>query len=153
MILDAKDPNVSAEYGIDFHDAVVVEAARRTSFAQGAIVHYPRDTGFYYEVTTAGRTSSHYPAQLPRAAGETLQDGSAVLTCRLPSEVSLAAISSVDWTADAGITVASQRTDGLVAYVTLSGGTDGVDYDVLCRMTPSSGNIIEKTIVVPVRAQ
>lgn len=148
-----KDPDVSAEYFIDFHDALVQEAERRAYFDDGIYLYFPRDTGFYYEVTTAGRLGAHYPHQLPRTAGETVSDGSAVLTCRHPDDVTLAEPSSVTWTVPSGITNASQRISGMRAYITLSGGTDGVDYDILCRMTPTTGNVIEKTITVPVRSQ
>jgi hypothetical protein len=41
----------------------------------------------------------------------------------------------------------------MLTHIVLSGGTDGVDYEVLCRMTPTSGNVKEKTITVKVRAQ
>jgi hypothetical protein len=152
-VVDEKDPDVSSEYFVDFHDALVQEAERRAEFSTGVYLYFPRDTGFYYEVTTAGRLAQHYPHQIPRAAGETIADGSAVLTCRHPDSVVLAEPSSVAWTVPTGITNASQRISGMRAYITLSGGTDGVDYDILCRMTPTAGNIIEQTITVPVRAQ
>lgn len=151
--VDEKDPDVSAEYWVDFHDAIVQEANRRTEFAAAVILYFPRDTGFYYEVTTAGRTGDHYPYNLPRAAAETVSDGSAVLTCRHPSSVTIPEVSSVVWTVPTGLTNVSQRIDGTRAYITLSGGTDGADYDVLCRMTPTAGNIVEQTITIPVRAQ
>jgi hypothetical protein len=76
-----------------------------------------------------------------------------VLTCKAPSEVSIASISTAAWTLPSGITNASQRTGGLSAFITLSGGTDGVDYDITCRLTPSVGNPIDKTITIQVRAQ
>lgn len=152
-VVDEKDPDVSAEYFVDFHDAIVQEAERRAYFAAGVFLYFPRDTGFYYEVTTAGKLGAHYPYELPRAAGETVNDGSAVLTCRHPDVATIPEVSSVDWTVPTGITEASSRVDGSRAYITLSGGTDGVDYDVLCRMTPTTGNIVEQTITVPVRAQ
>lgn len=152
MTLTAKDPDRPAEYGIDFHDQVVGESLRRTFFAVGQILYFPRDTGWYYEVTTAGKTAANLPDQLPRAPGQTLIDGSCVLTCRHPSGI-LPTISSATWTLPTGISLASQRLDGLVAYVTLNGGTDGVDYDIVCSATPSAGNPIDKTITVPVRAQ
>ena len=153
MSVAAKDPDVAAQYWIDFHDELVQEASRRTDFASGLILYYPMDTGFYYEVTTAGRTSGHYPSALPREAGQTVADGSAILTCRHPSTVTIAEVSSVVWTVPSGLTKDSQSESGTVAYITVSGGTDGVDYDVLCRMTPTAGSIIEQTITIPVRAQ
>jgi hypothetical protein len=152
MSLDPKDPNVPATYSIDFHDAVVREPRRDYDFTAAQFVRPQKGTGFYYECTTAGRTSAHYP-QWPRAASETVTDGSVVWTARHPTASSIPSISSVTWTVPTGITKDSQSEVGRVAFVTLSGGTDGVDYDILCRMTPSSGNVIEQTITVQVRAQ
>lgn len=153
MTVDAKDPDISAEYWIDFHDGIVQEATRRTRFEAGVVAYYPLDSGFYYEVTTAGRTGSHYPQALPRAAGETVSDGSAILTCRHPDDVTIPEVSSATWTVPSGITLASQREVGTIAYITLSGGTDGEDYEILCRMTPTAGNVVEQTITIPVRSQ
>lgn len=153
MTLDPKDPDVAAEYWVDFHDEIVQEAERREYFASGVVLYFPHDTGFYYEVTTAGRLGAHYPSALPRSAGETVRDGSAILTCRHPDDVTVPEVSSVTWTVPSGIVKDSQRNSGTRAYVTLSGGTNGVDYEILCRMTSSSGAVIEQTIEVPVRAQ
>ena len=152
MSLAPKDPDAPATYSIDFHDSVVREAKRDYDFSSGQYVRPQRGTGFYYECTTAGRTSAHYPTW-PRAATETVNDGSVVWTARHPTGSSIPTITSAVWTPPIGLTVDSQSEVGLVAFVTLSGGTDGVDYEVLCRMTPSTGDIIEQTITVPVRAQ
>lgn len=150
--LAEKDPDVIAEYSIDWRDQLVEEADRETDFEAGQIVQAQRDTGWYYECTTAGRTSSRYPTW-PRAAGITVQDGSVIWTARHPSDASVSLVSSAVWTVPDGITMNSQRESGTLTYITLSGGTDGQDYDILCRMTPTTGNIIEQTITVPVRAQ
>jgi hypothetical protein len=152
MSLAAKDPNVPATYSIDFHDAIVREPKRDYDFTTAQFVRAQRPTGFYYECTTAGRTSAHYPTW-PRAAAETVTDGSVVWTARHPTGSTIPTMSSVTWTVPSGIVKDSQSEVGLVAFITLSGGTDGVDYDILCRMTPSSGNVVEQTITVPVRAQ
>lgn len=152
--LEEKDPNVAKEYFVNFQDELVQEALRDEYFEVGDILFFPRLGGaWYFEVTTAGQTDVHYPQSIPRAAGETLQDGSAVLTCRHPDDVTIAEVSSVVWTVPSGLTKDSQREFRTKAYVTVSGGTDGVDYEVLCRMTPSAGSVVEQTITIPVRAQ
>jgi len=151
--LAEKDPDVDAEYYIDFRDVIVAEALAGTDYEAGSILFFENDTGFYYEVTTAGRTSRWYPNSLPRSSGLTVEYGSCILTCKHPSDVSLGALSSVTWTADPGITVISQFAVGLAAHVTLSGGTDGVDYSLTCRVTPTTTFALEKTIIVPVRSQ
>jgi hypothetical protein len=147
-----KDPDNPTEYGIDFHDLMVFVAARRSEFEADAVVYYPIDTGWYYKVTTAGKTAAHYPAALPRAAGETLNDGSAVLECQHPSSADIPAVQSVAWDVPDGLTLLSQRHEGRVAYVTLGDGVDGVDYDVRCRVTPTVGNELDRTITIPVRS-
>jgi hypothetical protein len=147
-----KDPDVDETYAIDWTLQLIMEALRSFDLAEGVTVRAQRDTGWYYECTTAGRTSAHYP-QWPRASGETVQDGSAVLTCRHPDDAEVPTVSSVTWTLPSGITKDSQSQSGRLAIITVSGGTDGVDYDVLCRMTPTVGNIMEQTITIPVRAQ
>lgn len=152
--LDPKDPNVPATYSIDWHDELVNQAYRERAFTSGSFVQAPRDTGFYYECTTAGRTGRNYPAQWPIAAGETVQDGSLVWTCRHPTGANVPNISSVTWTVPSGLNQDSASIEGgVIANITVSGGTDGVDYEVLCRMTPNVGAARERTITVKVRAQ
>jgi hypothetical protein len=148
-----KDPDVDATYAIDCVERLVDLARRSFDFSLGAVVRAQRDTGWYYECTTAGRTSENYPAVFPRAAGETLQDGSVVWTCRHPSTPTLRSISSVVYTIPTGLTLESQTEDPTVAYFTVSGGVDGEDYDVVARITPSSGDPFDQTITIPVRAQ
>lgn len=40
-----------------------------------------------------------------------------------------------------------------VVTIWLSGGTDGTDYDILCRITTSDSRTLDKTMTVPVRSQ
>lgn len=152
MSLDPKDPDISQTYSINWHDQLVNEALRDQDFVLNAFVRPQRGTGFYYEATTAGRSSRYYPVW-PRAAGETVNDGSVVWTARHPDDASLTSVASADWTVPSGITEVSASESGFLTSITLSGGTDGVDYDILCRMTDSQGNVHEQTITVPVRAQ
>lgn len=150
--LDSKDPDVAAQYTIDWHDALIGQPLRAMPFAAGAFVQAQSDTGWYYECTTAGRTGAHYPSW-PRAAGETVQDGSVVWTARHPSSSSVPAVASAAWSVPSGITKDSQSESGVLTHIVLSGGTDGEDYEITCRMTPTVGNPIEQTITVPVRSQ
>lgn len=153
-VLEAKDPDDDKEYWIDFRDQIVTEALPQTDYDAAQILFFAQDTGFYYEVTTAGRTGLSYPRNLPKVSGQTVNYGSCVLTCRHPSAVTLPSISAA-WAIDPSgdLAVASQRIDGFVAFVTLEDGTDGVDYEVTCRITPSVGNPIDKTITIQVRPQ
>ena len=151
--LDPKDPNVTATYTIDWHDELIIEALREHEFDNGQVVQAQRDTGFYYECTTAGRTSAYYPREWPRAAGQTVSDGSVVWTCRHPSSVTVPLVQSAAWTVPSGLTLDSQSESGTLTNAALSGGVDGVDYEVTCRMTPTVGSIVERTIVVRVRQQ
>lgn len=85
-------------------------------------------------------------------------DGSASDT----GELQGATISTATWTVPSGITKDSSNQNAVtikgvsygvntVATVWLSGGTDGTDYDLLCRITTSDSRTLDKTITVPVR--
>lgn len=151
--LDPKDPDVAATYSIDLHAVIVTDAARAQDFVVNSFVRPPFETGFYYEATTAGRTSAHFPIRWPRTAGETVQDGSVVWTARHPSSSTLPSISAVSWTVPAGLTLDTQSEGAFLANVTLSGGVDGEDYEVTARVTMSDSRIVEQSIIVPVRQQ
>jgi hypothetical protein len=152
--LAPKDPDVEAPYAIDWHDQLVLPADRRLDVAVGQFLRYPHiDTGFYYEVTQAGRLAQFFPQRLPRAEGEEVADGSAILEAVSPANATLTAIETADWTLPDGITLASQQIAGFRTIIRLSGGEDGVDYDLTCRITPSAGDELEQTITIPVRAQ
>lgn len=153
MNLDPKDPNVPATYEIDWIQQLVGEAERSADFEVGEVIRAQRDTGWFYECTTAGRTSAHYPTEWPRASAETVRDGSVVWTCRHPSEPTVPTVDSAAWTVPSGLTLDSQLETRYVTSLTVSGGTDGENYDVLCRMTPTIGNVIEQTITIQVRSQ
>lgn len=152
--LAASDPDTAATYKIDWHDRLVTAAERRLDVSAGQFCRYRNiDTGFYYEVTAAGRLGQFYPNRLPRASGQTVSDGSAVLTARHPDDATLVAINSAVWTLGSGLTLDSQSETGLYTLITVSGGTDGQEYECTCLMTPSSGNPIEQTIIIPRESQ
>jgi hypothetical protein len=60
-------------------------------------------------------------------------------------------ISSVSWTVPSGITKDSESNTNTVASLVLSGGTAGVDYEIVCQITTANGIVEEQSIVVPVR--
>lgn len=79
-------------------------------------------------------------------------------------ELQGATISTKTVTADTGLTVDTSSLAAVtirgvsyaintVVTVWLSGGTDGTDYNVLCRITTSDSRTLDKTMIVPVRAQ
>jgi hypothetical protein len=150
--LAQKDPDVIATYSIDWEDELVAEADRDQVFSVSDIARPNLATGFYLQCTTAGRTGDHYPTW-PRADGETVWDGSVLWTTRHPNSVSVPSVSSATWSVPTGIVQDSISNVGFVSSITLSGGTDGVDYELTCRMTPSSGPVVEQSIIVPVRHQ
>lgn len=152
-MLRAKDPDVPATYEIIIWESLVRAATRSYDFAVNDIVHYPRDTGLNYLCTVAGRTSSYYPERIPRAAGETVLDGSAEFTAKLPSDTTPPAIDSVVWTVPAALTVDSQEEDNNAFRVTLSGGVAGESYDITARVTPTVGTARDMTFTIPVAEQ
>ena len=54
-------------------------------------------------------------------------------------------------TADPGITVGAPSQAAGIVTVRVSGGTAGATYRVACRITPSGGNIDERTKKIMVR--
>jgi len=152
MSLDPKDPDVPATYSINWRRRLIGPALRETEFVLAAVVRPERTTGFYYSCTTAGLTAESYPESWPTIAGQEVRDGSAVWTAVHPDDASVPSVQSAVWTVPTGITKDSQSESGTHTHITLSGGTDGVDYDLTCRMTPTSGNAIDQTITVPVRS-
>lgn len=156
ILVAAKDPDRAKSYSIDVFEAFVSEAHRQTEFAVGDVVHAPRDTGLLYvcsySKSDAGRTAQYYP-EWPRIAGEVVRDGTVEWTATEPADANEATILSVVWAADTGLTVDSQSESAHVATVTVSGGVDGVDYELVATITPSAGNPRDVTLLVPVRSQ
>ena len=151
-VLAPKDPDVSETYTINWREELLGTPERDQYFVLGAVVRPVVATGFYYECTTAGRTARRYP-RWPTVEGQTVQDGSAVFTSRHPDTPSLVAVQTAVWTVPSGLTLDSQSESGPETHVTVSGGVDCENYELLCRMTDSAGQVRERTIVVPVRSQ
>lgn len=151
--LDAKDPDVPATYTIDWHDRLVSELARNTGYPLNAVVRPPLSTGWYYRCTVAGRSAAHRPSRMPRISGEVLQDGSATFVAVHPDDAAVPTVLSASWTVPSGLELDSEEKDSTTTSATFLGGTDGQDYSVTCRMSPSAGKPVEQTIVVPVRSQ
>lgn len=77
-------------------------------------------------------------------------------------ELQGATISSYTVTPASGLTKDSDNKDAVtihgvtysantVVTVWVSGGTDGTDYDVLCRIVTSDSRTLDKTMTIPVR--
>lgn len=149
--LDPKAPNTPTEYAIDVRRTAYTPMRRDWPYQLGAVVRAPLHTGFYYQCTSPGETGAYAP-RLPRAEGETVQDGSVEWTARHPSGASLPAVSSVDWIIDpAGeLTVPNTRIDGGILYPTFSGGVAGQSYEVTARVTWSNGQVEDVTVIIPV---
>ena len=60
------------------------------------------------------------------------------------------AIDSIVWTVPSGLTLETQTISGAKAYLWLSGGTDGVSYNILCRVTTVDGRIDDRTVSIQV---
>lgn len=148
-----KDPDRDTRYEIDARRLIFAEMRRDRPYAEGAIVKAPRHTGFYYECTASGETKHNWP-DLPRADGETVQDGSVEWTARHPSSSSLPTVASVSWAVDAsGLTVPSHDIEGGLIFPTLSGGTDGESYEVTATITWPTGQVDDLTFTVEVGQQ
>ena len=149
--VNVKDLDIDKTYWIELFEPFVLEALRSIEFSAGEILRYPRDTGFYNVVTKGGRTARTYPIVIPRAANETFRDGSMDLVSRHPDDVSPPAIETIVWTPTAPLTVVSQSEAVHRASVTVSGGLAGESYPITARITPTVGDPLDVTLVVPVQ--
>jgi hypothetical protein len=147
-----KDPDHPATYSLDVRRRLVNRAVRESAVVVGAFVRAEPDLGWYYECTTAGITSRYFP-EWPRAASETVNDGSVIWTSRHPDDAVVPKVSTVLWTVEDGLTLDSQSEDDHEIHATFSGGVHGQDYDAVASVTPSDGNPFDVTIIVPVREQ
>jgi hypothetical protein len=147
--LSPSDPDVPATYSIDFSDRLELRIELSRTYVVTTVVKAPRDTGFYYECTRAGKTGFTFPLRWPTKPGEVVAVGSAEFTCRRPSEVVTNTIQSATWTLDAGLTLDSQSETDAEAFITVSGGENDTVYRATCLMIPTSGDSIEQTVLIP----
>jgi hypothetical protein len=60
-------------------------------------------------------------------------------------------ISTSTWTVPTGITKDSDDKTATITTIWLSGGTDGVTYDIVNRIVTTGGRIDDRTITIKVR--
>ena len=61
-------------------------------------------------------------------------------------------LSSATWTpSPSGLSQVSATTSGSVATWKYSGGTGGLDYEIVCRALTTNGNTLEETIILRCR--
>ncbi len=60
-------------------------------------------------------------------------------------------IATVVWTVPTGLTAGPQILSGNVTTAWLSGGTNGVEYLVTCRITTANNRIIERSVRIVVQ--
>lgn len=129
-------PEAVLDYVADFTAHCVRYRDSNRDYANGTAVQPRKPSGFQYR-SSAGRTGSSEPLW-PTVLGRTVQDGSVTWTAEAISADSLTrTVSSVAWTADAGVTVTPITLTGNLASVLISGGEDGQDYAVECVATCS----------------
>lgn len=61
------------------------------------------------------------------------------------------AITSANWTVPEGLTIKYQWVEGSRAYIVISGGTDGKDYLINCRITTAGGHTIDSSCLLFVK--
>lgn len=62
-------------------------------------------------------------------------------------------ISASSWVLPTGITQYSVTNNTTSATIFLTGGTEGVDYSVVNRITTSGGRINDQTLIIKVRSR
>lgn len=65
--------------------------------------------------------------------------------------IGAASISSTDWTVATGLTEGTNATSGNIRSCLVSGGKEGCDYLVTCRVTLNTGEIKDQSVLVKVR--
>ena len=150
--VDSKDPDVPVTFALDWIDDLVPIMERAKRYTSGSVLRPPRETGFFYECTTAGRSSAREP-KLSAIEDVAASDGTLQWTARHPDSAAIPSISSASWDVETGLTLDSQSNSGTETLVTLSGGTLGVAYDVTCHMIASNGREYEQTITINVEQQ
>lgn len=60
-------------------------------------------------------------------------------------------ISSTDWTVATGLTEGTNSTSGNTRSCLVSGGKEGCDYLVTCRVTLNTGEIRDQSVLLKVR--
>jgi hypothetical protein len=158
QVFPAKDPLAGLDYAVNFESECARRWSKRTDFTNGTRIRVYAEgskgaaAGFDMVAQNTGRTGSKEPT-FPSVIGDSVTDGSIVWTCAALSTGSLRATISgtPTWTADTGVTVSSQALDGLKATALISGGTDGVDYQVIVQAVLSNGATPVQVCSLPVR--
>lgn len=132
-------------YGFDVSALTVAPWQANASVQANALVRptFKNQNGFIYQNgPNAGQSGSTEPTWLT-PAGATLNDGSLLLTARVPPIAGQDSIASVTWTLvnppDATVTIGSQVSTALVATAEVGGGTLGETYEILVMATMVSG--------------
>ncbi len=154
--LEAKDPDADKRYALDVRLFAYEEMRRDWNYSAGKVVRAPWHTGFYYQCTQAGETKRGWPP-LPREDGLTVDDGSVEWTARAPGSASLPAIQGVTWIIEPAtavpLSVASHVIDGGIVYPVLSGGEDGMTYELTAQLSWTTGQRDDLTVEIPVASQ
>jgi hypothetical protein len=130
------DPGGSRKVVLDLFDQCANFWRENEQWSLGEFIRPPLATGFAYECTTEG-TSAHRPPVFPRTIGQTVEDGSAVWTCRAAGTNGLNAISGLQFVSDpTGLTISGVSVDEATKILaTYSAGTLGQDYDAVYTFT------------------
>lgn len=152
-----KHPDAELDYAVDFESECARTWSKWTDFSQNTRIRYfgpGHGAGFQFSATTAGRSGGRMPAFASvSAAGQAVRDGGVVWTSEAISSDSLVRTISgtPTWAADAGITIANETIEGMVAIADIAGGDAGQDYSVTVVATMSDGNDVVKVCILPVR--
>lgn len=138
------------EYSVDWSDFLANYWTAGQAYGLGNRVRSRLVKGLEWEATTAGASGTREP-RWPTTVGATVSDGSIVWTCRASSNASLrTTIATSTWSADTGVTLSNDTTDGAAAMVYVGGGTDGQSYQVRNRVTFADGTRDEAELTIAV---
>lgn len=151
---DPKDPSTSDQYLVDFNDHLARRwASTIKERSLGLFIRATVENGYDYECTTPGRSGAKEPLW-PKTVAATVQDGSAIWTCRAPSTSSLETTitGTPTWTcSDAAIVISSIAVSGQSTTAFLAGGADGQDYTVIVTATCANSAVKALPCILQVR--
>lgn len=134
-----KHPSEVKDYSLDLADFLAVKWQPDRAYVATNFVRPMIANGFEYEATTGGRSGRREPTW-PIVAAQTVADGSAVWTARVPGIAGQDTITGVPgWAAETGLTVDSSSNTTSTVTGILSGGTDGESYFVTITIATVGG--------------
>ncbi len=149
-----KPAGVAETFALGWQRFIVDTWQRDKRYVAGNIVRPPVGNGYFYTAAIVasaafGMSSKLLPDFAP-GAGEVTEDGTILWTASVPGSLSLVTLSTSVWTLDPGISEDSSAIVGFDALITVSGGVAGEQYRMTNKVTKSTGEEEEDSLVLEI---